>query len=547
MSADEFESLVFRLAWADDNRVVRLRAPDGGLDTLLPDDHRPGKADRGWQAKRHTKDIDWRDCEKSLDRAVEFWETRSVTYAFPRDLTGQEHATFHQRLAGRHRDVSVDYWAKSSLDARLATTEGRRIAANVFQEHDAVALAERLLKAGSPLRSAEDFVAAEQAISEGLAELNLDYDWAIHRTTTDSPDVERSPGALLRLSFGRDQVLIHADLVLRHSSAASYPGLSIQLEDSPEGNRARAWLADLMRSGGRLNLAQGVALKLSDIPPPFGEFFGEPVTGEITIRAVAEPAPFYARLVAGAGAERVAIDLDLTPARAPDDWDAMLTGRHGGLTATLRFRWFVEQGRGESRFDFTYQPSHAPHASEALALRWIVAAKSEGNITIEDRTGERPSIALTTSGQPVPDVIRTWAQIHTDLADLEAAAGRSAPQPPNDVSYEDIHRIATVAAMVRGRRHPAGVRDFSITLDPGAPLIPQVGSVLKQVHTQRTLVAIVFETEFPVAHEMIELPPMLVTSSTTQSDGSVRVRAVPLGSDVAEVVAEIVPLSERAA
>jgi hypothetical protein len=58
LTPGEFEGLVFRVAWVEDRRVVRLQAPDGGLDTLLPDERRPGKAAHGWQAKRHTKSID---------------------------------------------------------------------------------------------------------------------------------------------------------------------------------------------------------------------------------------------------------------------------------------------------------------------------------------------------------------------------------------------------------------------------------------------------------------------------------------------------------
>jgi hypothetical protein len=58
----DFEGLVFRTAWVEDRRVVRVRAPDGGLDTIVPDASRAGKAERGWQAKRHAVSIDWEDC-----------------------------------------------------------------------------------------------------------------------------------------------------------------------------------------------------------------------------------------------------------------------------------------------------------------------------------------------------------------------------------------------------------------------------------------------------------------------------------------------------
>jgi hypothetical protein len=38
---------------------------------------------------------------------------------------------------------------------------------------------------------------------------------------------------------------------------------------------------------------------------------------------------------------------------------------------------------------------------------------------------------------------------------------------------------------------------------------------------------------------------MLVTTCTPKLDGSTAVRMVPLGSDLAEVMVELVPLSER--
>ncbi len=151
LTPKQFEGLVFRLAWADDRGVVRLEAPDGGLDTLLPDPERPGKAKQGWQAKRHTKRIDWDDCERSLDQAVLTWEVQGVTFVFPKDLHRTEHATFQRRLAARYADVVVDYWGAAGLAARLDSAEGRRIVAFFFEEQDAVAIAERMLHSRLPI------------------------------------------------------------------------------------------------------------------------------------------------------------------------------------------------------------------------------------------------------------------------------------------------------------------------------------------------------------------------------------------------------------
>lgn len=539
-----FEGLVFRLAWIHDARVVRLRAPDGGLDTLLPDDARPGKAERGWQAKRHPRQIDWDDCESSLDRAVDVWAVRHVTFVFPKDLSKTEHETFHRRLVSRHPDIHVDYWAASAVIARLDSAEGRRVAAFYFQEDDAVTIAERMLRAGSPLQSGEDFLSAESAIADALAEANPDYDWRIYRATRDSPEPAQSPGALLRLSFGKGDIVLHADLVPRHGSPDAVPGVTVQLDDTPEGARAREWLDQLRHSGGRLDLDEGVAVSVSDIPAPFGDLLGEPMAGELRLRVVPQPAPFYARLTAGAAANRVSLDIDLLPTEPSDEWDAALEGRVGGLVVTLRFRWEVHRGRGEVPLTFTYSgEAGAPHETESRVLRWLLATYESEAVTIEDRRGERPTIEHPIPAKPIPSWLPVWAQLHTDLADLERAAGRPAPTAPDEATAEAVHAINIVARMVRARHSPGTLTEVNMDFKPQATTTLE--GVVDGVELRQTLVANVFGTEMPVARQVTALPHMIVRERVPLPDGGWRVTLVPLGGEQAEVMQELIPLSEN--
>lgn len=137
LTDDELEELTFLLARQEDQGVVRLRAPDGGLDTVLPDDQNARRATRGWQAKRHTRRIDFTDCERSLDRAADVWKPTRVTFTFPRALTRGEHEKFTERLGRRHPDVAVDYWNGAELSARLlADDAGERIARLFFGDRD---------------------------------------------------------------------------------------------------------------------------------------------------------------------------------------------------------------------------------------------------------------------------------------------------------------------------------------------------------------------------------------------------------------------------
>jgi hypothetical protein len=542
LSPGGFEGLVFRLAWAEERRVVRLRAPDGGLDTVLPSTERPEKAEHGWQAKRHTRHIDWEDCEASLDRAVQFWEPRRVTFAFPKDLNQTEYATFQRRLAGRHEGVDVDYWGKATLDARLAIPEGRRIAAFFFQEQDATEIAERMLRAGSPLQSGEDFLAAEEAVAQSLALANPDYDWLIHRTGHDDPEPAPSPGAILRLSFGSEDVVIHADLVPRHSSPDAIPSVVLRLDDSPAGDQAREWLEELRKSGGRLAIESAVELSVENVPAPFGDLLGTPLRGPVSLRLVSEPIPFYARVTAGPPEERVSIDIDLLPADPSDEWDASLEGRLGGLTMSMYIRWLVHERQGEFRLKFHYDGgARAPNDVQAQVLKWLLASHRGGDITVEDRRGERPSTTYWFPARPVPDELEVWAQLHADLAELERAAGRPAPAVPHVVEPQSVAAIASVARLLRARS-----RTLSITaLTMEFASAPEIGGIARDIDLRQTMVANVFGLQLPVAREVTRIPPMIVTDREPKSDGGWRVQLVPLSGDEIEASQELIPLSEN--
>jgi hypothetical protein len=544
LTPDQFEGLVFRLAWAENAAVVRLRAPDGGLDTVLVDPDRPEAALRGWQAKRHTQRIDISDCQRSLDRAVTVWAPQTVTFVFPHDLTASEHTAFTRDVAARHPDVSVDYWGRSVVLARLDSEEGRRIAAVFFEEHDAVEIAERMLRAGSPLKSGVDLVEAEFAIADGLAQKNVDYDWIILHGAVDAigpPPL--SPSTIMRIALTRGKTVMYADCVPRHSSPSSRPELSLQPDDSPEGRQARQWLDALLsgQGGGRLSLRDGVRFALSDIPPPFDDLLDEEALsgGEVTIKAVAEPPPFYAQVIAG----NEAIDIDLLPITPTEEWDAELQGRIAGLVLTLRFVWSVNQGLGRLNISFEYRHTNAPHAVEASLLKWLLATHRHDEVVIEDRQGERPSIRQPTNASTPEPWLELWAQLHEDLALLEQAAGTPAPPVPDIVSTEDVERIATMARILRVRRIEATVSDATLSFSSDALDFP-LHRIVYNMTRQGTLVAQLFgDEQLAVAQETIPFPPMIVIERVVRPNG-VDVRFVPLTGSDAQVICEVTPLSE---
>lgn len=120
MSPDRFEQLIYEVAHRVDPAVERVERPDGGADTILP--RGEGLAQRVWQAKHYTKQINWRECEKSLADALDRWRPDQITFVFPKDLSEKPRATFDKRLSAPDRTSGavVDHWNLSYLVGHLA-------------------------------------------------------------------------------------------------------------------------------------------------------------------------------------------------------------------------------------------------------------------------------------------------------------------------------------------------------------------------------------------------------------------------------------------
>ncbi|MEJ7785690.1 MAG: hypothetical protein WKF96_12870 [Solirubrobacteraceae bacterium] len=537
LTPDRFEALVYRLAWLEDKTTINPMAPDHGLDAVVLDADRPGRALRGFQAKRFNGPIDWAACEHSLDRAAAHWAPRRVTFAFSRALTAKQVERFHDRLASRHASITADFWDGPNVQARLRDEPGMRVAAGFFRTEDEAAVIERALRAGNALAAGADFASAELSLQQAYGQADADYDWIITRRPAGHPDAPDDPASIMKVEFTSEQTVVRADLVPRNASPVTSPRTVVAFDDTDEGRQARAWFNDLMTSGGTLVLSEGVSVTVADVPAPLGDLFEGFEHERLTVRVLSEPAPYYARLTAGQPGRVQSVDVDLLPQRAHDEWDATLGGAAGNLAVSFDFRWDVREARGRSllRFAYTASSRGVPHEVEAQGLRWLIAMLESGRIVVTDRAGVRPDLVQQQGPAPVPDWLWRWADLHEQLAELQRWSSGPLPAVPEEVTTAHAAAVAKIAAALRDGGIANILQRVDLQLGPEAPAISRI--VLDMVVTH-TVVANVFGEEVPVARQRIRLPPMIIVDRVATADGGWHLTLEPLAGPRAHIFAE---------
>jgi hypothetical protein len=94
MDSTGFEDLVYALVHKDEPTARQLKPPDAGRDTVVA---LGDGCERAWQAKHHTAGIKWKDCEESLEAALDAGrKVREMTFVFPVNMTEGKERGLHQ-------------------------------------------------------------------------------------------------------------------------------------------------------------------------------------------------------------------------------------------------------------------------------------------------------------------------------------------------------------------------------------------------------------------------------------------------------------------
>lgn len=468
---EDFELLCYLVVLLDFSDAVRLRAPDRGADSALPEGAIRRYA-RCWQAKRFTGHIHWGQCRESLDAAVSAYEMPHYTFCFARDLTGGQESLFKQRLVGRHEGVNVDYWGASLLTGSLlGSPEGERIAKHFYGDPalNTQALMQAL-RAGGPLETGADASERLRAIGEWLGGHDpfFSYPASVREAGIAPPGM--TPGALIAIEEIGPNLTQRIEAVPRNAAAIEEygPAGTLLFETTDEGQRALATFQRAFETGEQVTISEGVALRFDRLPPFMQPHVtDEPLEGvEITIGPTeqAPPRRWPARLLARSDAGEGEIDIDLEPVQPPEGWDGALQGSHGGLTAALLLRRTATAGQATFNFNFSYDSTLAL-VDQRAATSTLVALHGRGLLEIHARDGSRPEpMTFDLEPKELPPFFLVLHRLLGDLRQIEEWVG-TALALPHTISGDEMRAIAEVGYILRNRRSSMNFDQVTLELD----------------------------------------------------------------------------------
>jgi hypothetical protein len=552
LTDDEFDEIVYLLGHASDSTVAKLRAPDGGLDTVRPSDQDPLIAAWGIQAKRYRDHIRWASCKESLDRAVSIWQAPKVTFAFPRDLTAPQHKLFHKHLTGRHVGVDVDWWGYTKLTALLlASPAGRGIAKRFFHTEDPADLADRAIRAGAPLRTATDLLERDELTSDFLQSADPHFSWVTTKRPRNAQPVPVTPGAALRLEFGKGDQEVVFDAIPRTSSAGQHfgPSGTISFPDKAEWQRACDLIAAVDTHGGRANLG-AAQIRLRGVPAPFDELFERDIRGDVLVRLRRAAQPWAARLTADTDGGHGSVDIDLLPEDPEDDWDSKLAGSRHGLRLELRFVWSHSEASGQLSFSWSFTKPSGSAEERARILGFLISLYGTGTFEVSDREGRRPPLTDSTTPARVPDDLRYLHRAYTDLITVQDFASLTFTVP-DEIEYDEAYHLALLAQWIRDGGYNASMS--SLKVQCGADALAAFRGGSSDIEVRETLYANLFGDDVPVGTRAVSLPPMLLRKAMriqgrepiwsaelvplTGESAPVRFTLTPLDQDSSELAA----------
>lgn len=532
MPPARFEQLVFELARREDESVQRLVHPDGGADVVL------GDADkrRVWQAKRYPDDINWKECEKSLDDAIARWSPQHVTFAFARDFSDPVEASFRDRLVARGKDagIPVDAWTLSEIVRRLG--ENQDIKERFFGSEQASLLEslQRVIDAGGVVQSGGDLVSRLNSLGDYTGRRDPNFEYSLTSVGSQRELAWEEP-PYLTLQVGDKRRTVELSTWAREGADVAVPSFSFNHDEAGQAARSNAVRAlargeaATVESGGVLTFHMPELVK--EALPDVEELRG----GLLTF---VPPDPIEVELEIDHPDGKLVVGVSVRPAPPRPCGVAAYAGYSGFVLVELSATAYEPP---KLSLDLTLAAEYGSDAgANRAAAEFLRAFYTHTMLTIrsDDLLPGSGAISGQFRGEQVPEEVE-WLRMMVDFYGavefLEERLGESLPIP-DSFSREDVLRAITAAEVLREGRGTATFSETSGMVEK--PLdIPRLPDDLRNQPIRRAVTYDVLGKELNLGVGEYALPPLKIVEIVPYGhtpDAPARVRLAPDGDDQME-------------
>jgi hypothetical protein len=468
LSDEDFEELCVLVILMEHSEAKRIRPPDGGADAVLASATAlVGRFERCWQVKHFTGQINWGQCEESLDRGCGTYRPSHYTFMFARDLTLPQHRAFTERLETRQPDVKVDYvGATGIVTSLLSSAQGERIASRFYADANVngaalMAALRAAAAAGGPLETADDVASRLTAIAEFLDRQDPYFAYSPSaRPRWAPPPVV--PGSVLARETLLGENVERIDVLPRNTDALEQfaPEMQIVFEESARGRAAAEELESVLLHGGDLQLPAGAWAEFTRLPKLFESDLGGRLEA---VRIMVPQEVIPARLMIRTESRSISRDIELVRRRPREGWEACMVASLRGAELEIALRR-KKSGGGQVRFDWKLVPE-ASNKARLDALDATIAIAQLGTLVIEGRGDGVELFRQGLKKRRLPAWVTSLQTVLAAVVDIEEWSG-NAVTVPEELTREDLQDLAEVAYIVRSRGSKMRFASVDLSIPP---------------------------------------------------------------------------------
>lgn len=513
MTPDQFERLVFELAHQEDAEVRRLVHPDGGADTLRP--VAEDSAAEVWQAKRYPDDINWKECENSLDSAIDRWKPSKVTFAFPRDLSQQLEQSFETRLVTREKaqqaGVQVGLWNLSELVRRLNQHPGLEVRFFGGEQEELMAGIERAIKTGGRLESGADLVERAKTLSDYAEQHDVDFTYRVTTGPPTAPAPKWDELPFMTLTAGDQRTEVQVATWVREG--AEVPRPTFYFLDTEAARRARMEAVRSLARGQAATVTEGAQLTVH-APQVMRDLAPDPSALSAGTAHLYPGEPVSLNLEITADERTVARHVEMRPVPPQAGASVAFAGYSGSVLVELNFTLLEEPTISANVSFHSHFGGNARENAQAAEL--LYALYSHMQLTLRSTAFFPEAGELTGRYEDLrenPDLERMeWMRrFYADLAFLEERLGIDLPQP-QQTTVDDIYAVGTAAEVLRTGEGTATFNEAQGFVQNPAE-IPALPERFQREGTRRRMVSYrIFGREVELGEAEYELPPLKVVN-----------------------------------